>query len=247
MEQKYRRPYLSGILLFLLVSLACTLPGRGNQQQAWPEPTPVTDTISFNVQNYNVTLQPNGYVPGTFMRYIAPDGDNYEVSIDGLRAVKRAGDSFIWNGVVAQAVYAEYGLRLGATSHAVELPVQGRVVVYVFNPQPRNISSLPAETATAVHYQRINIDYIVPPGHTIPGTDLIYEGISQSVLGVSQGRLSGLTGEYPLLAQGDSFLWTGRLRDNVVIRYDLETIALNERGIRLAGEAELWVWRLPIR
>ncbi len=245
MKRQAHRPFLSLILLFLFATLACTIPGTGIgwPQESWPEPTPETDVISFNVPNYNVTLQASGSVPGTFMRYLNPSGGNYEVSIDGLRAIKRAGDSFIWRGVVAQAVFAEYNLRLGSSARPTELPVQGQVVVYVLNPQPQMVRELPPQAANAVNYPRISIDYTVPPGYTIPGTDLTYEGISQSVLGVPQGRLSGLT-EYPLLAQGDAFFWTGKLRDNVYLRYNLETIALDERGIRLTGEAELWVWRM---
>jgi hypothetical protein len=246
MNQQSRQAYLSIILIILFAGLACTLPGFSRQPEEWPEPTPETDTISFTIRNYNVTLQPNDYVPGTFMHYLGRSGENYEVSIDGLRALKRPGDSFIWNGVVAQAVYAQYNLRLSPTTIPAALPAEGHVVVFVLNPTPQSVTQLPAVTATAVHYQNIAVDYIVPPGHRIPGTDITYEGIAQSVLGVPQGQLSGLTG-YPYLSQGDSFFWTGALRPNVALRYNLETIALNEQGIRLVGEAELWVWRLPIR
>jgi hypothetical protein len=240
-----RQFYLHLIVLFFVTSLACTIPGFSRQPEEWPEPTPQTDTISFTIPNYNVTLQPGDYVPGTFMRYLARTNDTYEVSIDGLRALKRAGDSFIWDGIVAQATYAQYNLRLGSTTMPVALPAEGSVIVFVFNPNPQTVAQLPAAMETAVHYQNIRIDYIVPPGHQIPGTDITYQGITQSALGVPQAQLSGLTG-YPYLAQGDSFFWTGTLRANVVLRYNLQAVAMNEQGIRLTGTAELWVWRLPI-
>ena len=245
MNPKSRRPYLSIILLFLLVSLACTIPGLDRQSDVWPEPTPETDTLSFTLPNYTVSLEPGAYVPGTFMSYRGLSGNNYEVSIDGLTAIKRAGDSFIWDGIVAQAVYAQYNLRLGMTTVAGTLPADGAVVIYVFNPTPQSVPQLPPQVETAVHYQNIRIDYIVPPGHRIPGTDVTYDGIAQTILGDPQGQLSGLSG-YPYLAQGDTFLWTGALRPNVALRYNLETAVLNEQGIRLVGHADLWVWRLPI-
>jgi hypothetical protein len=116
MEIQPRRNYFGIILLFLVVSLACTIPGFGPQEEEWPEPAPETDTISFTIPNYTVTLEPGNYVPGTFMLYRERVGDNYEVTIDGLQATKRTGDSFIWDGIVAQAVYAQYNLRLGSTN-----------------------------------------------------------------------------------------------------------------------------------
>jgi hypothetical protein len=245
MDRQSRRTYFGIMFLFLAVSLACTIPGLTREEAPWPDPTPETDTISFSIPNYNVILEPGDYVPGTFMLYREPAGENYEVSIDGLQATKRTGDSFIWDGIVAQAVYAQYNLRLGSTARATALPAEGNVTLFIFNPDPRPVSQLPVAIETAVHYPNIRIDYIVPPGHRIPGTDVTYDGIAQTILGVPQGQLSGLTG-YPFLSEGDAFFWTGALRPNVALRYNLETIALNEQGIRLAGEAELWVWRLPI-
>jgi hypothetical protein len=245
MDTQSRRTYFGIILLFLTVSLACTLPGFRPQETEWPDPTPETDTLSFTIPNYNVTLEPGQYVPGSFMLYRARTVENYEVSIDGLQATKRAGDSFIWDGIIAQAVYAQYNLRLGSTTMATTMPVEGRVVVYIFNPMPQPAPQLPTAIESAVHFPNIPTDYIVPPGHRIPGTNITFEGITTSAVGVPQAQLSGLTG-YPYLSQGDSFFWTGALHPNIALRYSLETIALNEQGLRLAGEAELWVWRLPI-
>jgi hypothetical protein len=246
MNQQPQRFYLHIIiLLFLFTSLACTIPGFGRQPEELPDPTPQTDTISFTIPNYNITLQPGDYVPGTFMRYLSRTNGTYETSIDGLRALKRSGDSFIWDGIVAQATYARYNLRLSTTTMPTALPAEGNVVVFVFDPEPQSIAQLPAATETAVHYQNIRIDYIVPPGEQIPGTDITYQGLTQTAFGEPQAELRGLTG-YPYLTQGDSFFWTGSLRPNVTLRYNLQAVTMNEQGMRLTGTAELWVWRLPI-
>jgi hypothetical protein len=245
MQTQPRRIYPGILFIFILAGLACTVPGF-NRQPEWPDPSPETDTISFTIPSYNATLQPGNDVPGTFMRYLDRTGETYEVSIDGVRALKRAGDSFIWDGIMAQAVFAQYNLRLGSTTMPAGLPVEGSVTVHVFNPTPQSIFQLPAETTTAVHYQNIPIDYIVSPGQRIPGTDLTLSGFSQAQ-GIILAQLSGPTGsQYPLLAQNDSFSWTGTVRPNVVLQYSLRTIAVNEQGIRLSGTAEMWVWRLPI-
>jgi hypothetical protein len=245
MDIRPQRSYFGIILLVLIVGMTCTLPGFPRQAEEWPEPTPETDIISFNIPDYSFTLEPGDYVPGTFMLYRDRVGNNYEVSIDGLHATKRAGDSFIWDGIVAQAVYAQYNLRLGSTRSPTSLPVEGSVFVYVFNPNPQPAGQLPEAIHTAVYYPNIRVDYIVPPGRRIPGTNITYDGIVTTPAGVRQGQLSGVTG-HPLLAQNDSFFWTGALHPNVALRYNLQVVALNEQGIRLAGEAELWVWRLPI-
>ena len=64
------------------------------------------------------------------------------------------------------------------------------------------------------------------------------EGDQQSQL----AQLSGMSG-YPYLALGDSLVWTGRLRENVYIRYSLRVTGLSEDGLRLAGTADLSIIR----
>ena len=72
-------------------------------------------------------------------------------------------------------------------------------------------------------------------GAQVPGTTLVYEGEQD------QGaELSGTNG-YPYRALGDSLIWIGRLRGNVIVRYSLRVAALSENSLRLLGTAELWI------
>jgi hypothetical protein len=188
---------------------------------------------------YTISLEPGERVPGTRLEYVGRQGDAYQVSIDGLSATKRTGDSFIWNGVLAPGVNASFNLRL-ITAVFGPLPVAGPVTITVFNPQPVE-QAMPVAVAADLTFNNIVVNYSVPAGRVIPGTTLVYEGMvaqSETNRASLQARLSGLNG-YPFLALGDSLLWTGHLRDNVIIRYSLRVASITEQGLRLAGTAEL--------
>lgn len=229
------------IVWLLLAGLACVIPGVGSSAPP-ASPTPLGDSLSFLIPAYTISLAPGDFVPGTRLHYLGRQNGAYQVTIDGLSATKRIGDSFIWNGVMAPGVYANYNLRL-TTAVFGALPVAGPVEIIVFNPEPVGLALTAAVISAQPYFANIFVDYRIPPGRTIPGTTLVYEGI------VSQGegqqtsqlaQLSGLTG-YPYLALGDSLIWTGQLRDNVYIRYSLRAAAISENDLRLAGTAELWI------
>ncbi len=238
-----RRPFAFLVFVFFLLGagLACVVPGVGSNDPV-PSPTPLGDTLTFSIPVYTNQLEPGDTVPGTRLHYVGRSGDAHQVTIDGLEATKRMGDSFVWNGVLAPGVYANYNLRL-ATAVLGKLSVAGSVELIIFNPEPSEMSLTPAITGAAAYYDNILVNDLIPPGRFIPGTTLVYEGISTQGEGqqASQmARLSGLSG-YPLLALGDSLVWTGQLRDNVYIRYSLRTMSMNEDGLRLSGKAEMWI------
>jgi hypothetical protein len=204
-------------------------------------PTPVGDTISYLVPAYATRLEPGETVPGTQLTYIGNTGDGYEVSIGGQRAIKRTGDSFYWSGVIAPGVFANYNLRLTAGFFG-GMPVGGPVEVIVFYPDPGPLP-LDGEPAASLHLANIVIDYHVPLNNAIPGTTLVYEGPESQGPGsqsATLARIGGLSG-YPNLARGDSLVWTGMLRENVVVRYNLRVISFNEASIRFVGTGEMWI------
>lgn len=224
----------------VLISLACALPGSTPPGPA-ATPTPLGDTLTFSIPAYTHNLQPGETVPGTRLTYVERSGDAYKVTIDGLEATKRTGDSFIWSGVVGPGVYADYNLRL-TTALLGPLPVIGSVNVTVFYPNPLAIDPLP-DLSTALPFHNLVIDYLIPVGRIVPGTSLVYQGIFTQGEGEQQtklAQLSGLTG-YPYLAVGDSLQWRGQLLSNVYIEYNLRVMSVNEDGLRVAGVANLWV------
>ncbi|MCA9968909.1 MAG: hypothetical protein KC425_01780 [Anaerolineales bacterium] len=228
------------IWLLMLAALACTVPGI---EPAGPAatPTPLGDTLSFTIPAFTMNLDEGDTIPGTQLTYVAREGDTYQVTIDGLAAQKRAGDSFIWSGLLAPGVFGSYNLRL-TTAVFGSLPVAGPVEVTVFYPAPVSLETLP-DLPNALTFRNTVINYYVPPGRVIPGTTLVYEQMLNEGEGDQQTRqaqFSGLTG-YPYLAVGDSLPWRGQLRDNVYIEYGLRILSISEEGIRVAGFANLWV------
>jgi hypothetical protein len=186
-------------------------------------------------------LEPGDIVPGTRLHYVGRAAETYQVRIDGLSATKRAGDSFIWNGVLAPGVHGDFNLRLISAIFG-PLSVAGPVTITVFNPDPVELP-VPSELEGVLSYNNVLVNYLVPEGREIPGSSLRYEGLSSQGEGDQSSqlaRLSGLSG-YPYVALGDSVVWSGRLRGNAYVRYSLRVAALNENGLRVAGTAELWI------
>lgn len=229
-------------LVALLPLAACSLVPGFVPSGPPPSPTPPGDTLSYTIPAYTINLSPGDSVPGTRLQYIERRDEGYLVKIDGLEATKRIGDSFFWSGVVAPGVFANYNLRL-TTDVFGKLPAAGPVEIIIFNPEPME-SALPVELdAASPSYNNILVNYQVPPGMTIPGSTVVYEGTVTQGEGQQVAELAWLTGMtgYPYLALGDSLVWAGRVRENVYARYSMRVTALNEYGLRLSGTAELWI------
>ncbi len=231
--------HLAGFLFVLLLpALACTIPGSGSEAGN-PTPTPSGDSMSFIIPAYTYSLEPGDTIPGSQLQYVGKTGDLHDVKIDGEPAQKRVGDSFIWNGIVAPSVFANYNLRL-APDFLGPLPVAGPVEVTVLNPVATALNAMP-DWPNAIRYNNIVLAHNVPAGWTIPGTTLVYEGVSTQGA-VESAQLSGLTG-HPLFALGDSITWIGLLQDNVAIRYTFRVVNFGENSLQLGGTAELLVNR----
>lgn len=219
------------VILLALSTMACAIPGINLNPTPPIQPTPEGDTLFFRA-TFSTPLEPGAAIPGTRIVYVQDMGDLHEFTIDGLQAIRQPGDSLTWRGVMAPGVFGDYRLRLRA-DFLGRLQADGPVEIAVLNPAPVEIP--PTQTpAAAIHMQGIAADYYVPQGARIPGTTLIYEGMRNDL-----AELSGTAG-YPFFAREDSLLWSGKLRDNVYIRYNLRVSSLNEDGLSLTGTAELW-------
>jgi hypothetical protein len=240
------RTFAIFFFLLALPALACSTPSIPFiQAPASPTPEPLTvqsvDTLSLLAPAYAVRLQPGETVPGTRLTYVGRSGDAYEVSIDGQTASKQSGDSFFWSGVIAPGVFANYNLRL-TTSLFGGLPVGGPVELIVLFPEPVEVESTEG-LDTRFHFSNLLLDYKIPAGSFVPGTTLIFEGVETQGAGDQGNKLARFNGfnGYPYLAVGDSLVWSGRLRDNVVVRYNLRTITFDEERIHLIGTGDLWI------
>lgn len=228
---------LVGLLLLVMAlpQLACAfLPGNGDADPADVTPAPA-DTLVFNAPLYTATLGIGDAVPGTQLRYLARNGSEYQVTIDGLGATKRVGDSFTWRGTIAPGVLGRYNLRITPTFITDDLIVAGPVEIVVLNPIPIELAGVSAGEASDIHYSGIPIDHTLPVGGQLPGSTLVFQGLTED------GAFLAGTEGYPYRAIGDSLIWTGRLRTGVTARYALRVTTLDEERLRLTGTAELWV------
>lgn len=234
-----RRVFLILFSLFFFVMLACTVPSVNLPELGPPAtPTPMGDTLQFNIPIYNVGLQPGGTVPKTRLEYVRElESGVYEMRIDGQTVNKRSGDSFFWNGVISPGVLANFNLRI-IIEGLNQLQVTGPVEIFVLNHVPVELATLPVDE-TFTNYRGIAIDYRMPEGSTIPGTAVIYSGMQEQ----GGNALAVLTGSttYSQLAIADSMIYTGQLLNNVYVRYSLRVLSIDENGLRLTGTAELWV------
>lgn len=178
-------------------------------------------------------------VPGSQLQYVGKTADLHDVKIDGEPAQK-AGRGFVHlercggPQCVCRVQPAPGPDFLGP------LPVAGPVEVTILNPVATPLPAMP-EWPNAIRYNNIVLAHNVPVGWTIPGTTLVYDGVS-SQGGVDSARLTGLTG-HPLFALGDSITWIGSLQENVAIRYTLRVVNFGENSLQLGGTAELLVNR----
>ncbi len=229
------------VLTLFVAAMACAAPTFGPVEPP-ASPTPLGDTLIFNIPTYTISLQPGETVPGTRLHYTGREGDAFKVTIDGLEATKRVGDSFIWNGTMAPGVYANYNLRLTFTILGA-LPAAGPVEVIVFNPEPVEADVPISNAEVETYFDKVLVTYEIPVGRLLPGSTLAYKGMVEPETGQQTSvlaELSGMSG-YPYFALGDSLVWAGKLRDNVYIRYDLRVTAVSETNLSVAGTAELWI------
>lgn len=244
-----KRPLLTFLCLLALTSMACALPdfGVGADPNVTPTPiptpTPQGDTISYLVPSYVQSLSPGESIPGTQLSYIGREENLFRVRINGNEVNKRIADSFFWDGLVAPGVYANYNLRVTTDVLGGGLPVIGPVELIVLNPQPEYMPTIPTERATLV-YDNIAINYHVPAGYTIPGTSVTFLQTlerGEGDLKTTVAQLDAPAGFYPEPAFGDSFDWSGKLRENVYVTYNLRLDPDNNQAMLLIGTATLYV------
>lgn len=227
---------IAGVLISVLLIAACSNGATTTSTATQPPgatPTPeITDTIRYTTNNYEALVQSgNNTVPNTQIRYVAKQGDLFELNIDGLQAFRRSGDTITWRGLVAPGLHSEYQLAL-ATGSENSLFTRGTVNATVFNPVPEELQAIPPLTEPGV-YSNLFVQYRVPQGQRIPGTTLVFEEVTDQ--GV---RFSG-TAQYPYYGLNSSLIWVGKLRNDVYIRYDLILAAATEAGLEVTGSAEL--------
>jgi hypothetical protein len=225
--------------LLLLASLACTIGAGGGPTPTATANVPMDQVVAYKIPVYSATLNPGETVKGSKLTYVGREGDIFNVTIANLPAAKRIGDSFAWRGVMAPGVVGNYNLRLSPTILSDDLLAAGSLEISILNPIPVELGNDFVVADSLLHFNNIAIDYRVPVGEQVPGTTLIFEGATD------QGANLGGTSGFPIRALGDSLIWTGRLRGNAIVRYNLRVGSLNADELRLVGTAEMWITPSP--
>ncbi|MEM7799224.1 MAG: hypothetical protein AAF633_08545 [Chloroflexota bacterium] len=237
MKQYKHRFTLLPLLIFCMTFMlaGCDLIAPAEPAPV-PTATPDGNLIFFQTDAYRLELTEGGVVPGTQLRFISYDENTSEflVSIDGRSTLKKSGDSFEWEGVLAPGVLSDFELILSQLTFG-EPFTSGQVTLTILNPNPVELdATLPPPPATFV-FEDLDISYRVPLGRVIPGTQLSYGGTSDN------GAVLNGTAGSPFRRENDSLIWQGSLTENVTLRYDLTVAEITETEMALIGTGTIWI------
>ncbi len=240
------KPNIKIIFLLVIVSslvlTSCLLlpEGSGGGSTPIPSVTPPGDMLVLQADQYTHTLEEGGRVPGTGIVYRSIEADNIFVDIDGQPSVRRVGDILTGSSIVVPGVHVQYNLRL-MTAAFSNPRVIGPVTATVFNPLPQELLGYLEPPAANFVYDAISVDYRIPVGRVLPGSTVVYRGVDPNGNGAS---LSG-TAQYAILPEQNTFVWTGLLRPNVIIQYDLRAVSVTTEELRMVGTAKLFLYQQP--
>jgi len=222
------------VLLQAVLISGCSIPFIGDDDKESATPPP-EDIVSLKLPLYRITLDPGDSVPETQLHYVGRDGPAYLVTLDGLEASKRVGDSLNWRGIIAPVVASEYKLRVLPTFSNTDLSALGSLEFNIMNPKPVWLENPAADASATLHFDNAEIDFSVGQGGTVPGTPFVFVGKTED-----GAQFSGVDG-YPYRDLGDSLNWSGRLRGNVTVQYDMRVASIKDDEVRLLGKGELWI------
>lgn len=236
--------YLSGVgkpislLLFSLAVMsfiaACSNLLAPRRTQTPVPSLPADQALSFRVPIYTTSMNPGEVIPGTQLQYFGRENEIFEVSIDAVRIEKRAGDSFSWKGIIAPGVIVDFKLRISPTLLGDSMRVAGPAEIWILNPIPVETDVGPLAGNAQFHFTNIAVDLTVAIGDQIPGTTLRYDAFIDG--GINLGGSIN-----PYRAVGDSVVWSGRLRGNVLVNYNLRVVSFDADNLRLIGTGEIWI------
>lgn len=208
----------SALILIILAVMGCAI-GPGQQQTK----------LTYNLPT-TISLTMGSALPATNIRYERMADEGVYVTIQGQQALKRKGDSLDWSGTPTAGVSVKLSQRI-VWYNEREMQLVGTARITIDGVQPR---AMPVNTILPIHYSGA-VAYNMAKGGRIPGSTLTFEGRAEE-----GARLGGIDG-YPYRKVGDSVFWEGMLRDGVYLKLDLRVVQFDDRGMRLAGIANLWI------
>jgi hypothetical protein len=168
------------------------------------------------------------WIPGTNMVLAAMIPEGAEFEIGSLRAIRRIGDSLDFDGPWPGVENATYSLRLRVYFVGDEgVRAAGVHQLIVYNVEPQVDPTVVLGDGTV----RFPFTVGVAAGETLTGTTIRYLGSDES-----GGQLGGLAeGEYPYRRVGDSIVWRGRVRSDIVAEFQLRMLFYTAEQAQVGG------------
>lgn len=170
-------------------------------------------------------------IPGTDIELVSINDGSAEFRIDGLRAARSLGDSLDYEGPWPGVSGVDYSLRLriyNVSRNTVRAAGVHQLIA-------QNIQ--PVEQAVNLTGATLTIPYTASAanGETLKGLTLGYGGADDR-----GARLTGLPADaYPYRKIGDSIQWTGQLRPDLPVEYNLRVLFYNDSTLQVGGVATL--------
>ena len=195
------------------------------------QPTPGQGPVTFGGID-QIRLQPGDLLPGTdiALQSLSADTAEFLFAQSGTRSLK-PGDSVNYEGPWSQVAETEYSyngrvIRVSATE--VTLGAFYSLKIHEVNPVPGNAQVNDGTVYTVL--------IRTADGDDIAGTSLSYLGRHED----GGAHISGLgVGTYDNFSVGDSLDWSGQLRPDLGVRYNLRVVFYTDSYIQLGGTVTL--------
>ncbi len=195
------------------------------------QPTPGQGPVTFGGID-QIRLQPGDPLPGTdiALQSLSADAAEFAFAQSGIRALK-PGDAVDYAGPWSQVADTEYrynGRVIRVADTEVTLGAFYSLKIHAVNPVPGN----PQVNDGTVYTVLIR----TAAGDAIAGTSLSYAGRHAD----GGAHISGLgSGTYDKFSVGDSLDWSGQLRPDLGVRYNLRVVFYTNSYIQLGGTVTL--------
>lgn len=169
-------------------------------------------------------------LPGTEIELVAISGEEAEFHIDGMRSMRRVGDSLDYSGNWRGIEDVEYAARLRiylVNADGVRVAGVHRLVIHNIAPSRGELSRAPE--------RKVPFTANVSTGQMIPGTTYTYVGRDDR-----GAQLAGLPeGDYSYFKVGDSISWSGQLRGDLPASYHIRVLFYGDGSLQVGGTVDL--------
>jgi hypothetical protein len=169
-------------------------------------------------------------IPGTNIQLVAISEAGAEFTIDGMRSVRRVGDSLDYDGNWPGIGGVVYNARLRIYTvgdNSVRVAGVHRLVVENVDPVP--------DSPDLNRSAQFPFTTTVATGESIPGTTYRYIGSDER-----GAQIGGLPeGDYPYFKTGDSIVWQGHLRGDIPARFVVRVLFTTDNAMQVGGVVTL--------